>query len=77
MGLKNFIGIQFLENETNAVVPKSWISQENDFIECKWPETSVVSKAKAATKPKSTWTGHPCVILTQAGMFHFISVSTG
>jgi hypothetical protein len=52
--MKKFVGIRFKQGDTWAIVPKTWLSQNNTMTY--WPDSGHVdSLAKAERTPQPTW----------------------
>ncbi|XP_018008236.1 uncharacterized protein LOC108665940 [Hyalella azteca] len=69
--MKEFIGVVFGDN-TNAVIPKSWLtpgSSSSESKSCFWPAKSAHHKAQAKIEPNSKWPTYNCQILTEASTF--------
>jgi hypothetical protein len=55
---KNFCGIVFTEDKSNAIVPKIWLTSDETTSFSWWPDRSCVRKAKAEEKPSSNQVPH-------------------
>lgn len=61
--LYKFVIIEFLNENSTEVVPKSWIKIDNNHHQffCQWPEKVNITKyASSQKKPLDTWKKFPC-----------------